>query len=262
MAGRFIENGFVRVEQAFPQEVAAQCRALLWDDVRRQVPGIDPDDAATWTEPVVRLGDHAEEPFARAANADRLVAAIDELVGRGRWVPRRSLGTTPVRFPSDESAGDDGWHVEGSFRGDADEFDYFRWRLNVASKDRALLMLFLFSEVGEDDAPTRVRVGSHRDVASMLAAYGEDGEEMLPFSLRAAEETADRPVELATGGPGDVYLCHPFLVHAAQRHRGTRPRFMAQPGLRPAVAFDVEGGTSPVERAIREAIAPERTQRE
>ena len=38
---------------------------------------------------------------------------------------------------------------------------------------------------------------------------------------------------LATGDAGTVYLCHPFLVHAAQPHRGTLPRFMAQPPLLP-----------------------------
>ncbi len=29
-----------------------------------------------------------------------------------------------------------------------------------------------------------------------------------------------------------MYLCHPFLVHAAQAHRGRNPNFMAQPPLR------------------------------
>jgi len=251
----FVRDGFVRVAGAFGEDVAADCRTVLWEDVRRQVPSLDPEDPATWTEPVVRLGDHGEEPFRLAAGSPRLTEAIDALVGPGRWRPRESLGSTPVRFPSERSAGDDGWHVEGSFRADAGEFDYFRWRVNLASKDRALLMLFLFSEVGDDDAPTRLRVGSHRPVARLLAPYGEGGEEMLPLSLRAAKATADLPVTLATGRPGDVYLCHPFLVHAAQRHQGSRPRFMAQPGVLPSDPFDVENGTSPVEVAIREALA-------
>lgn len=32
----------------------------------------------------------------------------------------------------------------------------------------------------------------------------------------------------ATGEPGDMYLLHPFTVHAADEHRGRTPRFMAQ----------------------------------
>ena len=66
--------------------------------------------------------------------------------------------------------------------------------------------------------------------------------------------SAHRPLALATGSPGDVFLCHPFLVHAAQPHHGTRPRFMAQPPLMPAAPYELEradGAYSPVEIAIR-----------
>jgi hypothetical protein len=48
-----------------------------------------------------------------------------------------------------------------------------------------------------------------------------------------------------------VFLCHPFLVHAAQPHRGRVPRFMAQPPLEPIGMFDLSGAApTPVERAI------------
>ena len=36
-------------------------------------------------------------------------------------------------------------------------------------------MLFLFSDVGERDAPTRIRIGSHADIARQLARAGEEG---------------------------------------------------------------------------------------
>ncbi|MDF3856529.1 phytanoyl-CoA dioxygenase, partial [Paracoccus pantotrophus] len=61
------------------------------------------------------------------------------------------------------------------------------------------------------------------------------------------------PEVLATGAAGTVYLCHPFLVHAAQPHRGTRPRFMAQPPLLPKGEFDPALPPSPVQIAIRRA---------
>jgi hypothetical protein len=38
---------------------------------------------------------------------------------------------------------------------------------------------------------------------------------------------AERDIALATGEAGTVYLCRPFLIHAAQKHRGTTPRFMS-----------------------------------
>jgi hypothetical protein len=67
----------------------------------------------------------------------------------------------------------------------------------------------------------------------------------------------NRPEALATGEAGTVDLCHPFLVHAAQMHRGTTPRFMAQPPLHPAEPFRLDrddGNYSPVEMAIRHAL--------
>ncbi|WP_233358859.1 phytanoyl-CoA dioxygenase family protein [Thermomonospora amylolytica] len=244
MRDEFIRNGFVKIEGAVPRELVDECRAILW-----RYTGCDPGDPATWTRPVVRLGDYAQEPFRRAANTPVLHEAFDLLVGPGRWLPRGSLGTFPVRFPSPQEPGDDGWHIEASFPGDPG--DYMTWRVNVTSKGRALLMLFLFSDVGEDDAPTRIRVGSHLDVPPLLAPAGEDGMTFPEISGLAVAASGHRPVTYATGRAGDVYLCHPFLVHAAQPHHGTEPRFMAQPPLHPREPFTLERpAASPVEEAI------------
>lgn len=109
-------------------------------------------------------------------------------------------------------------------------------------------MLVLLSDVGEDDAPTRLRVGSHHDVARGLVPFGEVG---VPSSGTASvvSATAHRSIDLATGRAGDVYLCHPFLVHAAQRHRGAAPRFLAQPGVLLAEDYTRQD-TAPVPRAL------------
>lgn len=248
----FVERGFMRIEGAFDADLAARCRELLWAQLDEQ-----PDDPATWSRPVVRLGDQAAPPFREAATTPRLHRAFDLLVGAGRWVPRTSLGTFPVRFPSDQPPGDDGWHLDASLPAlpGEDPGDFLRWRVNLASDGRALLMLFLFSDVGEQDAPTRIRVGSHLEAARLLAPYGADGLTMMQISTRTAAVTEDHPVALATGSAGDVYLCHPFLCHAAQPHRGSRPRFLAQPPLYQSGSFDPVAGTSPVELAMRRALA-------
>jgi hypothetical protein len=250
----FVRDGFVRVERAFPPELAAAGRAILWRDLpcRR-------DDPASWTRPVVRLGEYHDEPFERAVNSPVLYAAFDQLVGSGRWRPRRSLGTFPVRFPHSDDPGDAGWHVDVSFPGATSSWeessDFSDWRANVVSHGRALLMLFLFSDVGENDAPTRIKIGSHQDVARLLHPAGDGGLSHDQLSRFGAE--LQRPEVLATGRTGDVYLCHPFLVHAAQMHRGREPRFLAQPPLHPKEPFRLDradGAYSPVEMAIRRAL--------
>lgn len=250
----FIADGFVRIDHAFARETAEAGQRILWRDT-----GCDPDDPGTWTRPVIRLGGYADPPFVEAVNTPVLRHAFDRLVGEGRWQPRMGLGTFPIRFPSSVDPGDAGWHVDTSFAGDvADPNDFFSWRVNILSRGRALLMLFLFSDVGEDDAPTRIRVGSHLDMARRLAPAGEAGLSLRELAASGFSESAHCPEALATGEAGTVYLCHPFLVHAAQPHRGTRPRFMAQPPLDPAGSFRLDradGAYSPVEEAIRLALS-------
>lgn len=248
---RFIKDGFVKIDLAFSREIADEARAILWRDT-----GCDPDDATTWTRPVIRLGMYAQEPFIEAANTPVLHKAFDQLVGAGRWHPCRSMGTFSIRFPSPDDPGDAGWHIDVSFG--LDDPDFLSWRANVTSKGRALLMLFLFSDVGEHDAPTRLRVGSHLDIARLLAPAGENGLSLRELAANGFEETAQRPEVMAAGEAGTVYLCHPFLVHAAQRHHGTRPRFLAQPPLLPKVPLGLAragGDYSAVELAIRRALA-------
>jgi hypothetical protein len=91
----------------------------------------------------------------------------------------------------------------------------------------------------------------------MLAPAGDEGLTLRQLAANGFPETAARKELLATGEVGTVYLCHPFLVHAAQPHRGARPRFLAQPPLLPAEPFVLEredGKYSPVELAIKYAL--------
>jgi hypothetical protein len=243
---RFVEDGFVALRGAVPRAVADACAERLFADA-----GVDPDDPATWTQPVVRIDGRGGGPFTEAATAPALRDAYDALVGPGRWEPMLGLGTFPIRFPVPGEPGDDGWHVDGSYLPPgADHF-----HLNLRSDGRALLVLFLLTDVGEDDAPTRIRVGSHFAVPPVLAPAGEAG---LSFMELAAQlgPTEARPQVLATGAAGDVFVCHPFLVHAAQVHRGRRPRIIAQPGLAPTRPLRLDGPAdeSAVERAVRLAL--------
>jgi hypothetical protein len=117
-------------------------------------------------------------------------------------------------------------------------------------------MLFLFSDVEEYDAPTRIRIGSHFDVARILEPAEEKGMSFLELAKKLSVTQSRNEVN-ATGNAGTVYLCHPFLVHAAQKHRGKTPRFLAQPPLQLAEDLQLVGSNenySPVETAIREAI--------
>ena len=62
----------------------------------------------------------------------------------------------------------------------------------------------------------------------LAQALGPDPVALAAMGRLVDEASATRSVVHATGEPGDMYLVHPFTVHAADEHRGRTPRFMAQ----------------------------------
>ena len=246
----FIDDGFIKLEQAFPAELANECCAILW-----KATGCNPDNRDTWTQPVIRIAELSNEPFIKAANTLFLHNAFDQLAEKNNWLPRVSMGSFPIRFPHQKPAGDTGWHVDASFPGD-DPNNYFNWRINIHSKGRALLMLFLFSDVSSQDAPTIIKKSSHKDVAKILEPEGEKGISFFELAQQLDTLTAGEEIQ-ATGKAGTVYLCHPFIVHAAQDHHGSTPKFMAQPPLLTKGDFNIRGTDHklcPVEQAIVQSL--------
>lgn len=210
----FVGDGFVKLEEAAPREVADAARAALWQRL-----AVSPDDPATWTQPVIWTADlTGDGPFGEIARSAVLADALDRICGDGGWVPRGSLGNIPVRFPVAPAADDRGWHIDLNT-----QLPDGTWV--VSGRPQTLLLLTLLSEVAVDDAPTRIRVGSHRMVA---AALGDGAYDAVEAGALVDEASADCPVRYATGSPGDMYVVHPFTVHAADEHRGKTPRFMAQ----------------------------------
>jgi hypothetical protein len=248
---RFIADGFVRIEQAFDRELGLTCQQQLWRAI-----DLDPSDPGGWSESLVRVTAMASPEFTASANTPVLHRAFDALVGPGGWVPRLGMGTFPLRFPSAEEPREAGWHVEASFYGaepgtSCPGPNSPGPRLNLTSRGRALLMLFLYSDVGSADAPTQIRVGSHLAVPRVLADYGTEGAPWMTVCEQVIPATERCEVVSATGRIGDVYLCHPFLVHSASAHRGRVPRFMAQPPLEPTGELDLGADPpSPVARAV------------
>jgi hypothetical protein len=244
----FVADGYVAIRGAVPADAVRGCQQMIWSELGRL--GVTADDPATWTAPVVRIVCPEGGAFAEAGTGPALWEAFDQLIGPEWWWRRPGVGgTIPVRFPSEADPGDAGWHIEASYEGDGGQ------RVNVNSRGRGLLVLYLFSDVDAASAPTRIRPGSHLDAARVLAPAGDDGLPWLEAATAAADASAGRPTALATGEAGDVFLCHPFLVHAASwPHCGRLPRMMAQPGVALHAQFPLTSPLSPVEQSIVDGI--------
>jgi hypothetical protein len=208
----FDTHGYLRLEQAAPRGVADAARERLWAQL-----GLSPD--GPWPEAVTWAADlTGEGPFGELARSRVLADALDAICGRGGWTPRGSLGNIPVRFPTRPPADDRGWHIDLNTPGDDGTW-------SITRSPHTLLVLTLLSEVSSDDAPTRIRAGSHRDTARVL---GDEPLGAVEAGRLVDVASASRPVRHAIGAPGDMYVLHPFTVHAADEHRGSTPRFMAQ----------------------------------
>ena len=247
----FTPNGFVVIRNAVAPDIVRACIEAIEEQLHGR--GVDPRDPSTWVAPVVRMPCPEGPAFAAAGTAPALHGMYDALLGPGRWIRRKGVGgSIPVRFPSTQDPGDAGWHIDGSYDVDG------QWWVNVHSRRRGLLALFLFTDVGPEDAPTELLVGSHLDVPRVLAPFGERGMFFGDVVGHLPASTLQRPRAHATGHAGDVYVCHPFLVHRATwPHRGAGPRVLAQPEIAHREPFALRDGAGlcEVERAILRGLA-------
>jgi hypothetical protein len=128
----FVERGWTLLRGAFPAAVARAVRCDLGARI-----GFDLDRPEQWTRPRVWLKELLEVPPFTDALSERFVAAVDQLVGPGRWKLTQQVGWWPVTFPgfADPGYGDD-WHIEGGW-----------FRHHVWSPEQAVVNLFCFSTV-------------------------------------------------------------------------------------------------------------------
>ncbi len=234
-AESFVRDGFVKLTIG-SREQGEAAQALLWEQI-----GLSPDEPEGWREPVVWAADYTGQgPFGEMLRSPVLAAALDALCGKGGWQFRGAAGNIPIRFPRVPPADDRGWHLDANVPQPDGSW-------GVTTRSHSLLGLMLLSEVGELDAPTRIRVGSQRD---SFGALGDGVYDYITAGGLVEPASENRPVALATGSPGDFYLVHPLTVHAAQEHLGERPRFMAQMPFMLTAPLDPAADT-PLGRALR-----------
>ncbi len=289
----FVERGLVRVRGAIPREAALAAQDYLWGQLAER--GVNRRDRNTWTQPMLHMKEAFCSPVFDVCMTDRLVGAIEDLTGPGRWKRTRQRdgwGWWPVNFSEGSerpwSVPRNGWHWDG-----------IQFLHTVHSPDQGLLMLCMFSDTGSRGGATMVAEGSHQVVARYLAGLSEpiSIHDAIPACSRshpwlaeltgisgAASNLADPGeaearrkrfmdeesldeygtrlrVTEAIADAGDVYLCHPFLYHAAAQNHVGEPRFMCNrttPLSEPLLTTRPVEETSPVEEAIRVALAAEK----
>ncbi len=234
---QFMSEGFVVLREGFSRDVAAAGRTFIWDRI-----GFSWKDCTTSGQPMIHLRrNFREAPFDRVMNP-RVAAALDQLMGAGRWIFDGSFGWWPLLLPGFPGPG--GWHVDGSSQ------------TRLTSPKKGVVTLFLFSDIEAGDGGTPMVRRSYRAVAHILAQAEPAG--LSPDQLQAQLPPVD-PAQIVetTGRAGDVAMLHPLLIHGFGPNRGSRIRFACNPLIRlqEPMELDRRDGThSPVEEAVRRAL--------
>jgi hypothetical protein len=227
----------------------------LWQHLARR--GIERNDPVTWpTGKAHHLQKLLRDPVFVPIGGASTTAAIDDLLGPGRWARPEHWGEFLVNFPE---PGRD-WIVPTLWHSDAAYTDPLERPLGV--------MVFSFlNRVEARGGGTLLLAGSHRLVARFAASRPNVADERTPNVRRAfyqshpwlaalvandgdrsrpdrftAEADVDglpaRVVEL-TGEPGDIVISHPLIAHCVSPNCARQPRFMRI--IRPRVRAELVG---------------------
>lgn len=244
----FLEFGYVHLRGAFPREAAEEWAAACYRRLR-----IDPNDRTTWKDTRIHMGgdqyvDVAEfSPVAYAAMGELLGA--DRMNEPVRWSDHFIVNLGEGADREWEPAGPTapGWHKDG---------DFFRHFLD--SPEQGLLVFVNWTDVVHHGGPTYVATDSVKVVAEFLAAR-PDGVMPNEFDFRSLVGQCHRFVE-AIGEAGDVFLLHPFTLHAVSQNILRVPRIITNPpvSLREPFSFHrADGDYSVVERLTLKALGRE-----
>lgn len=236
----FHEDGFVALEGAVSLDAVARMRERIWRRLEHK--GAVRDDPSTW-RPEQTFGlRNARKGDPDPHDSPVFTSALDDVFGTGVWRTPATWGQVLVTFPS---AGPwdvphRPWHLDHRYDQPPDVI----WGVNV----------FLFVDVVEPrGGGTLVVRGSPRHVRRFTEQarpakrtqkqWRTAFDARIPW-FRALSDPSDvddrverflsvtdvdgiptQVVEL-TGRPGDVVLCHPWLVHNIGPNVTARPRMM------------------------------------
>jgi hypothetical protein len=234
----FRATGLLRLGEAFPQTAAESMCDRLWEFLASQY-AIRRDEQSTWTvEQPARFQPVTHSGAFGAVGSGPLCAALDALLGPGRWACPRWWGRPLVTFPQDGP-----WELPVR----AWHFDC----MPVSAAQRPVQFFAFLNKVRPRGGGTLVLTGSHRLVVPYLGLGEEFRLDRVRRSLashpwlRGLWKPGDggdriqrymndgtiidgvplRVVEL-TGEPGDVILMHSDSFHSVAPNRLTEPRMM------------------------------------
>lgn len=247
----FEDQGFLPLRAAFAPADALAMQDFMWAQLHVSQ-GVERSNPATWSHYAGGLNKSGAAPVYRGIAAPRLCAAIDQLLGAGAWQVPKSWGGFLITFP------------EGAL--DTWELTRKNWHWDGKPGEhrhglRGLFIFTLYSHIAPGGGGTLLAAGSHRLIQHFfetsrgdgtpidmqhfrlahpwlaeltgITARRKDRDARIDYFMRQTTVVEDIPLRIVeiTGAPGDAFLCHPAIFHAASFNHSTVPRFMRTKGL-------------------------------
>lgn len=245
----FVTKGYVLVKGAIPRETA-----LAWGNEAYLRLGYDPEDNSTWEKERLHMPAHKQVPVSEIAPKAweamiQLAGGADRIRQPATWGDSFIANFGERASEEWKPAGPDcpGWHKDGDF------FLHF-----LDSPEQGLLVIPLWTDVVHQGGPTYIATDSLPVIARFLADRPE-GVQPNGFDFRARIQECKEFGE-AVGEAGDVYLLHPFMLHAVSQNVLRAKRVITNPPLALAepMKFKREDGAySPIEQAVLNALGVE-----
>ena len=217
---QFLGQGHVKIDSCFEKGDIPD-----WIDLAFRRLGYQPDDATTWTETKVHLPsiNHIDvadfSPKAWGAICD-LMGGVDRIKIPVHWrdgfIMNFNLGADQPWQPPSPKVG--GWHKDG---------DWFRHYLD--SPEQGLLTVVLWDDIRPRSGGTFLATDSIAPIARYLAEH--------PQGLAPAEAQFGKLIDQCqdflevTGEAGDVFLLHPYMLHAASQNPSGFVRIITNPAV-------------------------------
>lgn len=242
----FEQQGYIRVPEAFSSSDALAMQDFMWSQLKARH-DVERADRSTWSHYKGGLNKSADNPIYQSVAAPRMCAAIDQLLGVGAWERPRSWGGFLVTFPQGSP---DAWELT------AKNWHWDGKPYNHLTGLNGLFIFTLYSHIEPCGGGTLLASGSHRlinhffesgrrdqtpvsmnhfrlshlwiaELCGVTSRIKDRKERVQNFMQKETEVdgVTVRVVEV-TGEPGDAFLCHPSIFHAASPNHASVPRFM------------------------------------
>jgi hypothetical protein len=236
----FDRRGILRLPATIPPAEVRAMRQRLWQYLA-DTHGMHPDQPETWpVDPPAQFQKLTGTGVFDAMATGQLYAAVDDLLGAGRWQRPAHWGRPLVTFPRPGTA----WDVPSS-----------DWHLDTQDLELTMLVVFAhLAPVRPRGGGTLVITGSHRlttpsgpqagnvpvrsrEVKAYLRtlhpwlrdlwqANGDTGRIHRYLTEGAVIDGVEARVEELNGDPGDAVIMHPRLLHVVAPNSLDTPRLM------------------------------------